>query len=157
MREIRRKDKIMNEEEAFRLLASGEYGFLAMVNVDGGGYGIPFSYVWDKDQAIYFHGAWEGHKLDNLAKENRVTFTVVGATQVLPGKFTTAYQSVMTFGRITMDLSDEERNEALRLLVGKYSPGSVESGEKYIQASSHKTAVLRLDIDHITAKARPAH
>ena len=157
MREIRRKDKIWNEAEALQLLTSGEYGFLAMVNVDGGGYGLPFSYVWDGKQAIYFHCALEGHKIDNLGQENRVTFMVVGATQVLPDKFSTAYQSVMVFGNISQEVPEEERREALRLLVNKYSPDYKETGENYIQGSFHKTAILKLNIGYITAKSRAMH
>ncbi|MCD7976950.1 MAG: pyridoxamine 5'-phosphate oxidase family protein [Tannerellaceae bacterium] len=154
MREIRRKDRMMDPEEAYSLLLSGEYGFLAMVNADGGGYGIPFSYVWDGKQTIYFHCAPEGHKLENLAKENRVTFTVVGATQLLPEKFATAYQSVMAFGEITRELPEEEGKTALRLLVEKYSPDHKQSGEKYIQGAFHKTVILKMHIHHITGKKK---
>lgn len=153
-RDIRRKDRVLEEEEAWLLLETGEYGFLAMVNIDGGGYGLPFSYVWDRDKYIYFHCAPEGHKLDNLSAENRVTFTVVGATKVLPAKFSTAYQSVMAFGKIHLELPEDERVYALRLLVEKYSPGFEIAAEKYIKGSFDRTAIFRLEIEKITAKGR---
>lgn len=62
MREIRRKDRVLNELRAKELLAEGEFGFLAMVNADGGGYGVPLSYAVEEG-VIYFHCAPEGHKL----------------------------------------------------------------------------------------------
>lgn len=59
MREIRRKDRILDELRARELLVEGEYGFGAMVNVDGGGYGLPLNYAVEGD-AIYFHCVPEG-------------------------------------------------------------------------------------------------
>lgn len=153
MREVRRKDRILQDAEAEELLRNGEYGFLSMVNVDGGGYGIPLSYALCNG-SIYFHCAPEGHKLDNLAADNRVTFTVIGATRVVPEKFTTAYRSVIAFGTVTSVASDAERLQALRLLVDKYSPAYAEVAEKYIKGSFARTHILRLDIDGISAKAK---
>lgn len=158
MREIRRKDRILDELRARELLVEGEYGFLAMVNVDGGGYGLPLSYAIEGD-AIYFHCAPEGHKLVNLDADTRVTFTVVGHTRVIPGQFTTAYECVMVFGRIERALSEAERLQALRLLGTKYNAGYEKIAEKYIKGSFARTEVLKLNIERISAKAKknPMH
>lgn len=153
MREIRRKDRILNELRGNELLAEGEYGFLAMVNIDGGGYGLPLSYAVN-GKAIYFHCAPEGHKLMNLDAENRVTFTVVGHTKVIPNQFSTAYECVMVFGRIERALPEVERLQALRLLVAKYSAGYEEIAEKYIKGSFARTEILKLNIERISAKAK---
>ena len=53
-REIRRKDRILDNELAIRLLEEAEYGFLAMSGINGYGYGIPINYVKEGD-SIYFH------------------------------------------------------------------------------------------------------
>lgn len=153
MREIRRKDRVWDDLRANELLAEGEYGFLAMVNVDGGGYGVPLSYAVDEG-VIYFHCAPEGHKLVNLDADKRVTFTVVGHTQIIPGQFTTAYECVMAFGRIERGLPDAERLRALRLLVAKYSAGYEDIAEKYIKGSFARTEILKLTIENIRAKAK---
>ena len=86
-REIRRKDRILDNELAIRLLEEAEYGFLAMSGINGYGYGIPINYVKEGD-SIYFHCAPEGYKLECLRENPKVSFTVVGATQIVPGKFT---------------------------------------------------------------------
>ena len=88
-REIRRKDRILDNELAIRLLEEAEYGFLAMSGINGYGYGIPINYVKEGD-SIYFHCAPEGYKLECLRENPKVSFTVVGATQIVPGKFTRA-------------------------------------------------------------------
>lgn len=56
---IRRKDRLLPENEAMMLLENGEYGVLSMVLPDEDAYGIPINYVWDKQRSIYFHCAPE--------------------------------------------------------------------------------------------------
>lgn len=51
---IRRKDRLLPEDEAMMLLENGEYGVLSMVLPDEDAYGIPINYVWDKQRSIYF-------------------------------------------------------------------------------------------------------
>lgn len=153
MREVRRKDRIMENELALTVLVEGEYGFLAMANVDGGGYGVPMNYVYD-GTSIYMHCALAGHKLENLEKDNRVTFTVVENTEVLPSKFSTRYQSVMVSALAHLDVTDEEKWALMRLVVKKYSPDFVEPGDKYIQALFAKTRIIRLEILGMQAKTR---
>lgn len=142
-----------DETAARKLLQQGEYGFLAMCSPEGYGYGIPMSYVAE-GETVYFHCAPEGHKLEAIAGNDQVSFCVVGQTQVIPGQFTTRYSSVHLFGRIRRVEDPEERLHALRLLVGKYSPGFEERAEKYIAGSFGRTAVLRLDIEHLSAKGK---
>lgn len=152
-REIRRRDRVLEEQRAREILENGEYGFLSLQNCNGGGYGIPLSYAVE-DENIYFHCAPEGHKLECLEKEKRVTFCVVGHTRILPVQFTTAYESVLVFGSAWTGLSDEERAKALWLLVGKYSPEYREIAARYIKNSFHRTRIIRLHIERITAKCK---
>jgi nitroimidazol reductase NimA-like FMN-containing flavoprotein (pyridoxamine 5'-phosphate oxidase superfamily)/GNAT superfamily N-acetyltransferase len=152
-REIRRKDRIMDNEQAMQLLANGEYGFLAMCAKNDYGYGVPLSYALE-GASIYFHCAPEGFKLENIRQNNRVSFCVVGRTQVLPRQFSTAYESVLAFGRIVCDLPEEERHKALNLLVAKYSPDFTDISKTYISKSFHRTNILRLDLEHFSGKVR---
>lgn len=152
-REVRRKDRILESESAIRLFECGEYGFLAMSGTDGYAYGIPINFV-KEGNSIYFHCAQEGYKLECLRQNPKMSFTVVGNTQVMPGKFSTGYESVIAFGRMSLDLPEGERRHALRLLIDKYSPDFKEIGEKYIEKSFHRTNILRLDIEHISGKCK---
>ena len=154
MREIRRKDRVLEQAAAEKLIATAEYGVLSMVNVDGGGYGIPLSYAVAENGDIYFHCAPEGHKLDNLSADNRVTFTIVGNTEIIPQKFTTLYSSVLIYGHMECELTDQEREEALWLIVKKYSPEHINVAEKYIKGSFHRTNVIKLKVHHYTEKTK---
>jgi nitroimidazol reductase NimA-like FMN-containing flavoprotein (pyridoxamine 5'-phosphate oxidase superfamily) len=125
---------------------------LSTISADGAPYGVPVNYCVMGD-GIYFHCAMEGHKLENIDAESRVSFCVVGATQILPEKFSTLYESIIVAGRAT-EVFDTEKQRGLEGLVAKYSAGFSEAGARYIASDSHKTRVFRIDIDAISGKAR---
>lgn len=52
-REIRRKDRILDNELAIRLLEEAEYGFLAMSGINGYGYGIPINLAFIHSNLFY--------------------------------------------------------------------------------------------------------
>ena len=65
MQNIRRKDRAIEEAEAFDLLNQCEYGILSTVDQSGQPYAVPLNYAF-KDNCIYFHSAQHGHKIDNI-------------------------------------------------------------------------------------------
>lgn len=150
--ELRRKDRGIAESEARELLERGEYGILSTCDSDGQPYGIPLSYCVI-DNAIYFHSALEGHKLENIAANSKVSFCVVGKTEVLPDKFATRYESVVISGRAA-EVFDDEKQRGLEGLLPKYSAGFQTEGMNYIQSDRERTRVFRISIDTICGKAR---
>lgn len=106
----------------------------------------PLNYVWDEADAIYIHCAPEGRKLHCLRECDRVTFCIVGKTQVLPARFTTFYESILLDCRARTGLTAEERRRALNHLIGKYSPEYKTIGRQYVEKSFHRTEIIRLDI-----------
>jgi hypothetical protein len=151
-RSMRRKDRETSEEEARLLLARGEYGVLSTVGPDGEPYGVPLSYVY-REGGIYFHSAPEGRKLEHLGPGAHASFCVVGATELLPEKFTTRYQSAIASGEIH-ELEGEEKRSALGWLVDKYAPEFRRQGEEYIASAQDTTRVFALRVRHITGKRR---
>jgi nitroimidazol reductase NimA-like FMN-containing flavoprotein (pyridoxamine 5'-phosphate oxidase superfamily) len=151
-RAMRRADRAIPDNEAQHILQVGEYGVLSTVSADGQLYGVPVSYAYT-GEAIYFHCAVEGHKLDNLNSNNRVSFCVVGQTQVLPDKFATNYESVIVFGK-AFEVVDDEKYAGLVELLKKYSPDFLEKGERYINGDGDKARVYKITIEAMTGKAR---
>lgn len=86
--------------------------------------------------------------------DNRVTFTVVGPTRVIPGQFTTAYECAMVFGRIERALPEANVCWLCVCWVAKYSAGWEEVAEKYIKGSFARTEILKLHMEHISAKTK---
>ena len=152
-RPLRREDRRMDDAAAMVLLQRGEYGILSTADSNHQPYGIPVNYAV-MDAHIFFHCAQEGHKLDNITANSKVSFCVVGRVQVLPEKFATRYESVIVTG--SADIIDDPilRKNALRALIVKYAPGHIPAGEAYIDKLFDKTAVVRISIDHLSGKAR---
>ena len=151
-KELRRQDRKLNEEDVAALLERTEYGVLSTIDVNGYAYGVPISYVY-VNNAIYFHCAVEGHKLENIKNNNKVSFCVVGETEPIPEKFSMKYQSAVIFGR-AVEVSGDEKYTALLALVEKYSSQYIEKGKNYIKNDQHRTKVIKIDIEHISGKAK---
>lgn len=151
-REMRRKKQRLSETEARSILKNGTYGVLSVQGDDGYPYGVPINYV-SGDDAIYFHCAKEGHKLEGLTRSDKVSFCVIGESEVVPEAFSTAYTSVIVFGRAVVVADDGERREALRLLAERFSPDYGEEGEASIKKYWNEVCVVRLDPEHVSGKA----
>lgn len=149
---VRRQDRLLGEDRAEEILMRSEYGFLALGG--NGGYGIPVSYAYKADDTIYIHCAPEGEKLRRIAADNRATLCAVGHTRVIPEKFTTEYESVMVRGTVSVVSDDNERMDALKRIVAKYSPGHTETGARYAEKSFARTTVLRFAIESATGKTK---
>lgn len=150
--DLRRKDRAIPDSEAKELLQKGEYGTLSTVSPDGQPYGVPLNYAYTGD-AVYFHCAVEGHKLENLRTNKKVSFCVVGRTEVLPDKFATKYESVIVFGEAN-EATEDEKQKGLTELLKKYSFGSLKEGQEYIKRDGCKTRVYKISPESITGKAK---
>ncbi len=151
-KKMRRADRALPDREAQEILYEGEYGVLSTVSPDGQPYGVPVSYSYVED-VIYFHCAPEGHKLENLNSNSRVSFCVVGKTQVLPDKFATNYESVIVFGK-AFEVTKDEKHAGLLEILKKYSPDFMTKGLRYIEGDGHKARVYKIVIESLTGKAR---
>ncbi|MBP1729111.1 MAG: LexA DNA-binding domain protein [Deltaproteobacteria bacterium] len=152
MKMVRRKDRAIDLQDALAVLAAGEYGVLSTVGRDGQPYGVPLSYTC-KNRCIYFHCALDGHKIENIASNPKVSFCVVGRTNILPEKFATEYESVVVFG-VAAEVHGAERSSALVWLLEKYSPGFMAEGRAYIEQKDKAVKVMKIEINHISGKAR---
>ena len=150
-KEMRRKDKKLDNTEALRILEAGQYGILSTTGSNGYAYGVPISYAY-VNNCIYFHCAAEGHKLDNIEQNDRVSFCVVGDTAILPESFSVRYKSVILFGR-ALEVFGEEKRTALEAIIAKYSPDYIKEGSEYIKNSSGDTRLFKIEIEHMTGKA----
>ncbi|MBK8807058.1 MAG: pyridoxamine 5'-phosphate oxidase family protein [Bacteroidales bacterium] len=151
---VRRQDRLLDEATALQLLKTAEYGVLSMSCNDNGAYGLPINYAWDGVKSIYLHCAPEGRKLKCIEENNKVSFCIVGKTNVMPDKFSTEYESIILECLAYKQLPSEERMQALVLLLEKYSPNDKEKGVKYAENSFSRTEIIRLDIINWSGKCK---
>jgi uncharacterized protein len=151
--EIRRKDRALSESEAREILSRAEYGFLATVGADGWPYLVPVNHVLTGD-LIYFHSALSGHKLENIANEERVAFSAVASSEVLPEELATLYESAIAFGRASVVDDSDEKRQALELIGRRFCAGLEDKVQEEIRKTGSKTTIVRIRIERITGKAK---
>ena len=151
-REMRRKKQLLSKAETIEILKSCTSGVLGVTGDDDYPYTVPLSYVY-KGGKLYFHCAKEGHKIDGIKRNDKVTFCVIEKDEVIQSKFTTHFRSVIVFRRARVLTEDSERQYALESLVEKYSPGYIEEGKREIEADWNRVCVVEVKIEHMTGKA----
>ena len=152
-RPMRRADRRLDDAAAMDLLKRGEYGILSTTDRNNQPYGIPVNYVVI-DDALYFHCASQGQKIENITANKGVSFCVVGKTELIPEKFSTRYESVVVSGTAEVITDAALKRPALRALIAKYAPDHTAAGEVYIDKLMDQTAVVKVSIEHLAGKAR---
>ena len=149
---MRRKDREMDAAFALEVLRDCEYATLATTNPDGTPYCIPLSPV-TVGNAIYFHCANEGQKLENIKFSDSVCISGVRSTRLVPETFSTEYESAVATGSCSIVTDDEEKIIALMKICEKYAKSNMKHAEAEIAKALHRTCICRIDIRHITGKA----
>lgn len=147
---MRRQKQALSEAEATAVLRRNTSGVLAVSGADGWPYAVPLSYVYE-DGKLFFHCALQGHKLDVLKQNSRVSFCVIDQDQVMPEALTTCYRSVIVFGTARILTREEERHRALLLLAEKYAM-RVPEKEKEIERLFDRTCLVEITVAHMSGK-----
>ncbi|MCH5162233.1 MAG: pyridoxamine 5'-phosphate oxidase family protein [Clostridiales bacterium] len=151
-REMRRKNQRLTETECVEILHRNTAGVLAVLGDEGYPYAVPMSYVYD-GEALYFHCAKSGHKLDAIKSCDKVSFCVIDQDEVVPQKYTTHFRSVVLFGRASILNNDEEVLSAIGKLAIKYHPtDSKRNRDIAIKKEYSAMCIIKIDIAHMTGK-----
>lgn len=150
---MRRKDREMDTDFAYYVFDTCEWIVLSMNTPEGIPYAVPLSVV-RKENALYFHCAMEGKKVECLKKDAHVFITAVGKTHRMEKEFTTEFESAMAVGTATEITEKEEKIEALHLLCLRHTPMNMENFQTAIEKNLSRTAIWRVTLDEVTAKRK---
>lgn len=150
-REMRRIGNALPKEEAIAMLEKASNGVLSVTGDDGYPYGVPVSFVY-RDNQIVFHCATEGHKMDAIQRNPKVSFCVVEQDLIVPEEFNTLYRSAIAFGKARI-LAGEEKRVYIEAIAKRYSPNYDKEAKAYIESDWAGFCVVVIDIDHLTGKA----
>lgn len=151
-REMRRKRQLLTEAECIEILRKNTSGVLAISGDEGYPYAVPLSYVYDKN-ALYFHCAKSGHKLDAINSSDKVSFCVVDQDFVVPQEYTTYFRSVIIFGRASILEHDGEIRNAIEKLAMKYYPNDSKANRDFAIEREYKAmCMVKIQIEHMTGK-----
>lgn len=149
-REITRSKQRLSRDECEEILRRELRGVLAL-NGDGGyPYALPINFYFDAEGGkIYFHSGRVGHKIDAIAKSNKVSFCVYDKGYRKEGEWSLNIKSVIVFGsiRVVEDWSDE-----LMMNFSKRFTEDIGYIRSEIEKFKSNTAVLCLEIEHMTGK-----
>ena len=136
-------------EETKEILYNGRECVIAVSGDDDYPYAVPINYVYDGEH-IYLHSAKEGHKIDALRRNPKMSLCVVAQGDIVPEEFTTYFRSAIVFGRARIIEDDNEKVKALWKLSRKYCIGldATEEIAKFLKA----VAIIEITIDSITGK-----
>lgn len=118
---MRRHKQKLTQEQCVEILNRNTSGVLAVCKDDEFPYAVPLSYAY-KDHCLYFHSAKQGHKIDFIIHNDKVSFCVIDQDEVVAKTYTTHYKSVIIQGNAAIIEDEKEKQKALIILCEKYCP-----------------------------------
>lgn len=111
-----------------------------------------------EDNALYFHSATEGKKVEMLRANPRVCFEVDIDVEVVLGKAPCAssvkYRSVIGWGRAEFVEGEEEKAKALDVIMRHHGGSFMDyAGSPEAKKAMSRVAVVKIEIEKMTGKA----
>ena len=150
---MRRKDREQDQAFALKVIDESEFGVLCMDTSRNVPYGVPLSIARMGEDAVVFHCALAGEKLEYLRENPQVCVAFVSFVEAIEDDFSTQYASALVFGRAQEIVEPEEKIQALRIICEKFIPKNMPNFEEYAARFLSKTGVWKVPIEQISAKA----
>ena len=151
-RKMRRFKQQVSDEICRKILREEWRGVLAVHGEDGYPYALPIDFYYNEEKnKIYFHCAKEGHKLDAIRADNRVSFCVYDKGFRKDGDWALNITSVIIFGRIRIIDDPEETLVTVRKFGEKFFPTQKELDDEILRSLA-RVQMLELTPDHMTGK-----
>ncbi|MBN1522998.1 MAG: pyridoxamine 5'-phosphate oxidase family protein [Spirochaetales bacterium] len=115
-------------------------------------YIVPLHFAYF-DDALFFHSAPEGRKINALRQNPGICFEVGTESSIVTAEtacgFGTRYKSIIGYGTAHILLSRADKEHALSLLMNKYASGGL---WVFPEDKLEKTCCIRIDIETMTGK-----
>ena len=170
---MRRKDRMLSEDEAYKIIDDCVYDTLSCLDDGGGIFSVPISVARGKGElakSVFIHGALSGSKARLFRAGRVVTLVAVASANVpilskqelnslktseLGSKvFTTEYKSAIASTKAYEISAPNAKIQALRVLCEKYTPEYMSRFKEAANDALAHTAIWELKITQISAKAK---
>lgn len=152
---LKRQDKLLSDEAEIRaILKRGRYVTMALCRHDEP-YIVTMNYGYDETgNALYFHCALEGQKLDFIEANSNVCASIIEDLGYGYRDCEHYYRSLIIRGKIYIIENLEEKKRALQVLIEHHEEKPDEAKARFLKddKSYDKCHTLRLEIEEITAK-----
>lgn len=149
-RPLKRIKQQLSEEECKEILLNEPRGVLSVIGDDNYPYALPINFYYDAtENKIYFHTGKEGHKLDSIKKNNKVSFCVYDKGFHKDNHWSLNIKSVIVFGKISIT---ENWSRDMMVSFCKRFTDDMEYINSEIDKFQKNTIVMCLEIEHMTGK-----
>jgi nitroimidazol reductase NimA-like FMN-containing flavoprotein (pyridoxamine 5'-phosphate oxidase superfamily) len=84
-------------------------------------------------------------------KNPKVSFAVIDEDTIVSEKYTSYFRSVVAFGKARI-VDGDERSDAFKALVEKYSGGEPEEAKRREIDGCTRAHIIAIDVEHMTGK-----
>ncbi|MBY9010967.1 MAG: pyridoxamine 5'-phosphate oxidase family protein [Candidatus Lokiarchaeota archaeon] len=151
----KKEREITDRNRIERILKRGKYVTISMCEKDEP-YITTLSYGFDKgNNALYFHSANLGLKLDILKKNPNVCGTLIEDLGYNIGACSHKYRSIVFWGEMILIKDLEEKKHGFDVLLNHLEANPSKMKKRFFknEQSYGDTCIMRLDIKKITGKA----
>ena len=152
---MNRKDREITElKEIVAILQEGKYAVISMCR-DNEPYIVTLNYGYDTDKnALYFHNALQGLKIDFIKCNPNVCATVIDDRGYIMNECAHAYRSVVFWGKMSIVEDIVEKKHAMEILLNHLedNPDIIKERSLKNDEVYSELGILRLDIMEITGK-----
>ena len=155
---IRRSDReITDKQELVSILKNGRYATIGLSKADEP-YVVTLSYAYDPgENALFFHCAKEGRKIDYIKSNPRACATIIEDGGFDSGSCEHSYRSVVLSGTMLLIEDRTEIDRGIRLLIEQQEKkdqahffAKLKAGNK----SYDNLQMLKMTVESMTGKAR---
>ena len=148
---MRRKDKQINDIATIEdILSRATVCRLGLCEANQP-YVVPLCFGY-KDNALYFHCAGQGKKLDILRKNNNVCFEVDMDCEIIKADqacdWGMKYKSVIGFGKAVFIKDVEQKRKALDIIMQQFSKDTFEYSANAVES----IWIIKVEIESMTGK-----
>jgi nitroimidazol reductase NimA-like FMN-containing flavoprotein (pyridoxamine 5'-phosphate oxidase superfamily) len=152
---LKEEREIKNKNRIEEILNKGKYVTISMCRRDEP-YIITLSYGFDDTQnALYFHSANLGLKLDILKENSNVCATIIEDLGYMNGMCSHKYRSVVIWGDMTIIKELNEKKHGFDVLLNHLEENPNKMKKRFFknEKSYDDACIMRLDIKKVTGKA----
>lgn len=152
---MRNKEKeITTKAELVKILKEQKYAVIGMCRSNEP-YVVTLNYGYDgKKNALYFHNALKGLKIDFIKCNPNVCATVIKDNGYVTGKCSHQYRSVVMWGKMRLIEKLEEKKYAMKVLLKHLEKKPELVGKDLFKDEKRflNVGIMRLDIEEMTGK-----
>jgi nitroimidazol reductase NimA-like FMN-containing flavoprotein (pyridoxamine 5'-phosphate oxidase superfamily) len=151
----KKERQINNQDELTAILKQGKYAVISMCR-DNQPYIVTLNYGYDRDKnALYFHSALKGLKIDFIRYNPNVCATVIEDKGYRMNDCDHKYRSVVFWGKMSIVENLEEKEHGIGVILDHLENTPKIIMERFLKTEEryHNVTILRLDIRELTGKS----